>query len=238
MPRDGDTPRVALVTGANRGIGFEICRQLAQRKIHVLLTARDERKGQHAAGRLRTDGGEVQFHALDVAAPESIRRVGKFVENEFGRIDILVNNAAVYLDEGIPGLEVDLITVRQTMEVNAYGPLLLCQVLIPLMRQHRYGRIINVSSGAGSLTEISGGTLAYSLSKVSLNAITRILADEVRGSGILINTMDPGWVRTEMGGRHAPRSVEQGADTAIFLATLPDNGPTGGFFRDRKPIPW
>ncbi len=238
MPRHGETPRIALVTGANRGIGFEICRQLAQHKMHVLLTARDERKGQQAAGRLRTDGGEVQFHALDVADPESIRRVGKFVETEFGRLDILVNNAAVYLDAEIPGLEVGLATVRDNMEVNTYGPLVLCQVFIPLMRQHRYGRIVNVSSGAGSLTKMGGGTLAYSLSKVSLNAITRILADEVRGSGILINAMDPGWVRTEMGGRHAPRSVEQGADTAIYLATLPDNGPTGGFFRDRKPIPW
>ena len=124
------------------------------------------------------------------------------------------------------------------MEVNAFGPLRLCQLMIPLMRVRRYGRIVNVSSGAGAFSEMTGGTLAYRVSKVSLNAIPRILADEVRGTRILINAMCPGWVRTEMGGRNAPRSVEEGADTAVFLATLPSGGPTGGFFRDRKPIPW
>lgn len=238
MPSHGETQRLALVTGANRGIGFEICRQLAKRGIRVLLTARDERKGRQAAARLTQDGTDVQFHQLDVTDDESVGRLVKFVEAEFGGVDILVNNAGVYPDEGVPGLTIDLDTVRRTLEVNAYGPLRLCQALVPLMRRRRYGRIVNVSSGAGSLTEMGGRTLAYRVSKVSLNAITRILADEVRGSGILINAMCPGWVRTEMGGRHATRSVEEGADTAIFLATLPDTGPTGGFFRDRKPIPW
>ncbi len=226
------------MTGANRGIGFQICRQLARRGIRVLLTARDERKGRLVVTRLQQEELAVQFHQLDVADAASVHTVVKFVEAEFGGVDSLVNNAAIYLDGGVPGLKIDLATVRATMEVNTYGPLLLCQALIPLMRRRRYGRIVNVSSGAGSLTDMTGGTLAYRLSKVSLNAITRILADETRGSGILINAMCPGWVRTEMGGRHAPRSVEEGANSAIFLATLPDNGPTGGFFRDRKPIPW
>ncbi len=238
MPSRKEPQRLGLVTGANRGIGFEICRQLAGRGIRVLLTARDERRGQQAATRLTRDGLDVQFRQLDVTDEDSVRRLVGVVEAEFGGIDILVNNAGVYPDEGVPGLTIDLDTVRRTLEVNAYGPLRLCQALVPLMRRRRYGRIVNVSSGAGSLTEMGGGTLAYRVSKVSLNAITRILADEVRGSGILINAMCPGWVRTEMGGRHAPRSVEDGADTAIFLATLPDTGPTGGFFRDRKPIPW
>lgn len=238
MPARKGPRRIALVTGANRGIGFEICRQIAGRGIRVLLTARDERRGREAAARLTRDGLDVQFRQLDVTDEDSVRRLAAFVEAEFGSVDILVNNAGVYPDEGVPGLTIDLETVRRTMEVNAYGPLRLCQALVPLMRRRRYGRIVNVSSGLGSLTEMGGGTLAYRVSKVSLNAITRILADEVRGSGILINAMCPGWVRTEMGGRHAPRSVEEGADTAIFLATLPDTGPTGGFFRDRKPIPW
>lgn len=238
MPSGTKTSHLALVTGANRGIGFEICRQLAGRGIRVLLTARDERKGRQAAPRLQRDGADVQVHQLDVTDEESRRRLARFVEDECGGVDILVNNAGVYPDEDVPGLTIDLDTVRRTMEVNAYGPLRLCQLLIPLMRRRRYGRIVNVSSGAGSLTEMTGGTLAYRVSKASLNAITRILADEVRGSGILVNAVCPGWVRTEMGGRSAPRSVEEGADTAIFLATLPANGPTGGFFRDRKPIPW
>lgn len=238
MAKPKDARRVAVVTGANRGIGLEICRQLAGRGIGVLLTARDPRKGAQAARRLQREGLDVQFHRLDVTEAPEAERLAAFLQDEFGRADILVNNAGVYLDEGVPGLEIDLDVVRETMEVNAYGPLRLCQALIPLMRRHRYGRIVNVSSGAGSLTEMRGGTLAYRVSKVSLNAITRILADEVAERGILVNAMCPGWVRTEMGGRSAPRSVEEGADTAIFLATLPDGGPTAGFFRDRKPIPW
>jgi NAD(P)-dependent dehydrogenase (short-subunit alcohol dehydrogenase family) len=230
--------RLALVTGGNRGIGFEICRQLAGHGLRVLLTARDEHKGRLAAERLRKEGLEVHFHRLDVADADSIESVGAFVESEFGGLDVLVNNAGIYPDEDVPGLSIDLETVRRTMEVNVYGPLRLCQVVIPRMRRRKYGRIVNVSSGAGALSEMRGRTLAYRVSKASLNAITRILADEVRGTGILINAMSPGWVRTEMGGRNAPRSVEEGADTVIFLATLPDGGPTGGFFQDRKPIPW
>lgn len=230
--------RSALVTGANRGIGFEICRQLAQREIRVILTARDERKGQQAAGRLQKEGLAVQFHQLDVTNEKDIHRLVAFVDSEFGGVEVLVNNAGIYPDEGVSGLKIGLETVRTTMEVNAYGPLRVCQLLIPLMRRRRYGRIVNVSSGSGQLSTMTGTTLAYRISKVSLNAITRVLADEVRGTGILINALCPGWVRTEMGGRSAPRSVEEGADTAIYLATLPANGPTGGFFRDRKPIPW
>jgi NAD(P)-dependent dehydrogenase (short-subunit alcohol dehydrogenase family) len=238
VPARADPPRLALITGANRGIGFEICRQLGRGGLRVVLTARDERKGHQAAARLRTEGLDVHFHRLDVTDAESIGHVGDFVEREFGGADVLVNNAGVYPDEDVPGLSIDLETVRRTMEVNTYGPLLLCQMVIPRMRRRGYGRIVNVSSRAGAMSEMAGGTLAYRVSKVSLNAITRILADEVRGTGILINAMCPGWVRTEMGGRTAPRSVEEGADTAIFLATLPDGGPTGGFFRDRKPVPW
>lgn len=233
-----ESSHVALVTGANRGIGFEVCRQLARRGLRVLLTAREEDRGRRAAERLRQEGLDVHFHRLDVTDEDSVHRTAAFAEKEWGGVDVLVNNAGVYPDEGVPGLTIDLETVRRTMEVNAYGPLRLCQTVIPRMRRHRYGRIVNVSSGLGAFDDMGGGTLAYRLSKVSLNALTRILADEVRGTGILINAMCPGWVRTDMGGRNAPRSVEQGADTVVFLSTLPDSGPSGGFFRDRKPIPW
>jgi NAD(P)-dependent dehydrogenase (short-subunit alcohol dehydrogenase family) len=238
MSARAESSRLALITGANRGIGYEIGRQLARHGLRVLLTARDERRGRQAAEPLRTAGLDVHFHQLDVTDAESIGRTVSFCEKELGGADVLVNNAGVYPDEDVHGLSIDLETVRRTMEVNTYGPLRLSQVVIPQMRRRGYGRIVNVSSGAGAFSEMTGGTLAYRLSKVGLNAITRVLADEVRGTGILINAMCPGWVRTEMGGRFAPRSVEEGADTAVYLAMLPDGGPTGGFFRDRKPIPW
>ena len=238
MAARAQSPRLALVTGANRGIGFEACRQLAQHGLRVLLTARDEGRGRRAAEGLRKEGWDVHFHRLNVTDTASIETALAFAEGELGGVDVLVNNAGVYLDEGVPGLSIDLETVRRTMDVNSYGPLRLCQAVIPRMRRRRYGRIVNVSSGLGALASMGGGTLAYRLSKVSLNALTVILADEVRGSGILINAMCPGWVRTEMGGRNAPRSVEQGAETVVFLATLPDGGPSGVFFRDRNPIPW
>jgi NAD(P)-dependent dehydrogenase (short-subunit alcohol dehydrogenase family) len=160
------------------------------------------------------------------------------VLKEFGRLDVLVNNAGVYPDEGISVFEVPLETVQLTMAINFYGPFHLCRAFVPLMRRQNYGRVVNVSSGAGSITELAGRTAAYKLSKVALNALTRIVADEVRGHNIKVNAMCPGWVRTEMGGPAAPRSVEEAVDTIIWLATLGDDGPTGGFFRDQQPIPW
>lgn len=232
------TQRIALVTGGNRGIGFEICRQLAQQKIEVILTARNVEKGQTAAQALQSDGLAVRFQPLDVTEANSVRRLGRFVADELGQLDILINNAAILIDSGISGLEVDLAFVRQTMETNFYGPLRLCQMFVPLMRRNRYGRIVNVSSQMGALGEMSGRSLAYRTSKTALNALTRILANELRGNNILVNAMDPGWVRSDMGGSQAPRTLQEGANTAIWLATLPDNGPTGGFFRDQRPAAW
>lgn len=232
------TNRIALITGANRGIGYEACRQLAKMGLHVILTSRDASRGQKAADQLRGQGGEITFHALDVTIPESITELRDFVRREFGRLDVLVNNAAVYLDEGVSVFNLDMETMRATIETNLYGPLLMCQAFVPMMRQQNYGRVVNVSSGAGALSDLGGGTAAYAISKAGLNALTRIVASEVRGRNIKINAMCPGWVRTEMGGAGAPRSVEEGADTLVWLATLPDDGPTNGFFRDRKPIAW
>jgi NAD(P)-dependent dehydrogenase (short-subunit alcohol dehydrogenase family) len=229
--------RIALVTGANRGIGFETCRQLGIRGYQVILTSRDAAKGEAATHRLREQGYNVGYHPLEVTDGESIAQLRTFVVNTFGSIDALVNNAAIYPIDGSI-LNIDLTTVRETMETNVYGPLLLCQAFVPLMRAHGYGRIVNVSSGAGQLSSMTDYTPAYNLSKTALNAVTRMAADAVSGTNILVNAVCPGWVRTDMGGRSAPRSVEQGADTIVWLATLPDGGASGGFFRDRQPIDW
>lgn len=236
------TKKIAVVTGANRGLGFETCRQLAKQGIQVILTSRDEAKGKAAVEKLQADGLDVAYHQLDVTNSESIEGLAQFIKNEFGKLDILVNNAGIVLDplgeldDSIFNANVD--TLRKTMDTNVYGPLLLCQALIPLMKPHNYGRVVNVSSGAGQLSEMNSGYPGYRISKTSLNALTRILANELKGTKILVNAVCPGWVRTDLGGPNATRTVEQGADTIVWLATLPDDGPTSGFFRDRQPIDW
>ncbi len=232
------TQRIALVTGGNRGLGFEICRQLAQRDVSVVLTSRNPDRGLEAAGRLRDEGLEVSFQPLDVTLPETVERTLSAVREEFGRLDILVNNAAVLLGYTDPGLRFSLDTIKELMETNAYGPLRLCQAVIPLMQSQNYGRIVNISSRAGQLASMGSQSLGYRMSKTAFNVITRVLASEVQGSNILINSMSPGHVRTEMGGPHAPRSAAQGADTAVWLALLPDGGPSGQFFFEREPITW
>jgi NAD(P)-dependent dehydrogenase (short-subunit alcohol dehydrogenase family) len=231
--------RVAVVTGANRGIGFEICRQLARRDLAVVLTSRSAAKGRIALKALREEGIELDYSPLDVTSPVSVKALAGYLERRYGRLDVLVNNAGVLLDpRGSRVLDARPKTFRDTLETNLIGPLLLVQALVPLMRGNGYGRIVNISSGQGQLADMGVGAPAYRVSKTALNALTRTLAVELKGSGILVNAMCPGWVRTDMGGADAPRSVEQGADTAVWLATLPDDGPTGGFFRDRQQLPW
>jgi NAD(P)-dependent dehydrogenase (short-subunit alcohol dehydrogenase family) len=243
------TRRIAVVTGANRGIGLEIVRLLAEKNISVILAARDRAKGLKAAEDFQKDELTVRYHELDVTSAASISAFGDFLEKEFGRCDILVNNAGIFPDVkdhdlGDPGggLRAPLENIRRAMETNAYGPLLLCQRLIPLMVKNNYGRIVNMASDLASLTHLDedGKFLAYRISKAALNMVTRVLAAEIKAQNrnILINSCTPGWCRTDMGGPHAPRDVKQGADTPVWLATLPDNGPTGGFFADRKPIAW
>ncbi|HEX3527052.1 MAG TPA: SDR family oxidoreductase [Thermoanaerobaculia bacterium] len=226
--------RIAVVTGGNRGIGQEICRQLVERGLRVVLTARDGEKARRAAGLL---GGDAVPFELDVTSADGARRLVEFLEGEMGGVDVLVNNAGVFLDRGYGGLEVPMDIVRQSLETNLLGPWLLTQALVPIMRRRGYGRVVNLSSGMGAMSEMSGGYSAYRVSKSSLNALTRILADELRGTNVLVNVMCPGWVQTDMGGPNAPRPVEEGAETAVWLATLPDDGPSGQFFRDRRQIP-
>jgi NAD(P)-dependent dehydrogenase (short-subunit alcohol dehydrogenase family) len=230
-----DQQRIAVVTGGNRGIGLEVCRQLSRLGLTVVLTARDEAKAREAAAGLQ---GDVLAHSLDVTDPAGIEGLAVFLERELGGVDVLVNNAGVFLDHHHGGLTVPLEAVHESLEVNVVGPWALCQRLVPIMKRRRYGRIVNVSSGLGAMSEMMGGYASYRVSKLALNGLTRILADELRGTNVLVNTMCPGWVQTEMGGEGAPRTVEKGADTVVWLATLSDGGPTGGFFRDRRQIPW
>ncbi len=237
MTQDKQNQAIAIVTGANRGIGLEVVRQLAHRGMTVILGARDLEKGKAAAVALTNESLTVIPRQLDVSEPESIDRLVTQIEAEFGYLDILVNNAGILYDTWQQANTADLDTVRQALETNTFGPWRMCQAFIPLLRRSQGGRIVNVSSEGGSLASMSGGTPAYSVSKVALNALTRMLAAELKETGILVNSVCPGWVATDMGGAGG-RPVEQGASGVIWAATLPKNGPTGGFFRDGKPLPW
>lgn len=233
-----NSPRTAVVTGGNRGIGYEVCRQLAQRGYRVILTSRDVNRGLAAAEELQRAGHEVIYRPLDVTSLVHVRDLQHYVERNFGAASVLVNNAGVYPDEGRNVLDVEMAVYRDTMEINLFGPLLLGQAFIPQMLGQGYGRVVNVSSAAGQIASMVADTPSYRLSKLALNGLTLMLADSVRGSNVLVNAVCPGWVRSDMGGPAAPRSVAQGADTVVWLATLPDGGPSGGFYRDRELIPW
>jgi NAD(P)-dependent dehydrogenase (short-subunit alcohol dehydrogenase family) len=231
--------RIALVTGGNRGIGYEICHQLARKGLTVVLSSRSIAAGRVAARRLQAEGLDVEAQRLDVTRPSSIRAAVRAVNKRHGRIDVLVNNAGILADaHGARVIGSNPVVFRKTLDTNFHGPLLLVQAVAPLMLAAGYGRIVNMSSGLGQLQSMGAGTPAYRISKTALNALTATLAAEVRGKGVLVNALCPGWVRTRMGGSQAARSVAQGADTAVWLATLPQRGPSGGFFRNRKRLSW
>lgn len=241
--------KIALVTGANKGIGFEISRQLAKQGTTVLLGAREEQKGTEAATKLSHEELDVRFIKLDVTNEASIREAAKLIEEQFGKLDILVNNAGVNLEYGtsVPApSQVSLDTLKRTFEINFFGTVAVTQLLLPLIRKSEAGRIVNVSSNLGSLTLHSDPSfdwydmkqLAYDSSKTALNAFTVHLAHELRDTKIKVNSAHPGWVKTEMGSDAADLTVEEGAQTPVWLATLPDDGPTGGFFFKKQPLPW
>jgi NAD(P)-dependent dehydrogenase (short-subunit alcohol dehydrogenase family) len=228
--------KIAIVTGANRGIGLETCRQLAATGFKVILTARNEEKGKVAADTLSEKNPGVQFYTLDVTSEKSIQSLTQFIEQEFGKLDVLVNNAGIsFGNKSISSASVD--EIRRIMETNFFGPLMVTKTLLPLLKKSDDARVINVSSGMGAWNSLDGSYAGYRLSKVSLNALTVMFANDLRGTAIKVNTISPGWVRTEMGGNYAPDSVEQGADTIVWLATA-KNIPTGKFFSNRKEIPF
>jgi len=219
---------VALVSGTSRGIGAEIARQLAADHGFVVFAgARDPDEVEEGDGIIPIE--------LDVTDQDTVDAAQEQIGSDPGHLDALVNNAGVYGDP-IGVVDYDLDRAHEVFEVNIFGPWRLCQALLPLLQRSSQPRIVNVSSGAGQLSDMNGGRAAYRLTKGALNALTRNLAADERG--IKVNSMCPGWVRTDMGGSSATRSVEEGADTAVWLSTLPDDGPTGGFFRNREPIPW
>lgn len=229
--------KIALVTGANRGLGFETCKQLSQLGLTVLLTSRDPTKGEVAAKQLIDKGLDVIFYQLDVSIRSNIKDIFTTIEYQFGRLDILINNAAILYDKDQSTMNADLELVNKALTTNLFGPWLLCQASIPLMEKNGYGRIVNVSSGAASMHYMEGGTPAYGISKVALNALTRKLASELGRKNVLVNAVDPGWVATDMGG-YGGRPIEDGCRGIVWAATLPNNGPSGGFFHDGEPELW
>jgi NAD(P)-dependent dehydrogenase (short-subunit alcohol dehydrogenase family) len=228
--------RVVLVTGANRGIGQELARQLALRGDVVVLTARDLGKAERAAATL-PDQQRVLARLLDVTDPATIEQVAADLDRRDGRLDVLVNNAAIHYDTWQRASTADLQIVREALEVNLLGAWQTSLTFLPLLRASGHGRIVNVSSEAGSLASMDGGTPAYNVSKAALNALTRMLAGELRRDRILVNAVCPGWVATNMGGPGG-RPVAEGAASVLWAVDLPDNGPTGGFYRDGRPVPW
>ena len=233
--------RIAVVTGANRGIGREVARQLALRGDVAVLTARDPRKAEQAAAELRRGAGPgdgtLLPRRLDVTDRASIEQLAADLRDRYGRVDVLVNNAAVDYDTWQRASSADLEVVREALETNLLGAWQTTLALLPLLRASRHGRIVNVSSEAGSLASMSGGTPAYNVSKAALNALTRMLAGELRHDRILVNSVCPGWVATDMGGPGG-RPVGEGAASVLWAVDLPDDGPTGGFYRDGRPLPW
>lgn len=239
-----EAKRVAVVTGGNRGIGKEIARQLAAHGLQVIITSRDEEKGKQAVQELLAGGLPVTLHVVDVHEIHDVVRMIERIQADYGRLDVLVNNAGVILDQGVSVLEVEESVIRATLETNFFGALRMTQAVIPLMKLHHYGRIVNISSGLGAFEimngdyGLKGSSSAYRISKTMLNALTCLVSQDVAGTGIRVNAVCPGRVQTDMGGADAPLTVTEGADTAVWLAMMEDDGPSGEYFRERKNIAW
>lgn len=232
--------RIALVTGAHRGIGFETCRGLGKLGYTVIMTGIIPAKGKAAAKSLQKEGLNVAFHPLDITCDEEVAATKKFVQQMFGQLDVLVNNAGILVDEGKTIFKVRPETFQHVFDLNTLGMLRMCQAFVPLMIKQNYGRVVNMASGRGQLggEDIGNNAPSYNMSKTAVNALTVMMADACAEANVLVNSLCPGWCRTDMGGPDAPRSAKKGAETAIWLATLPNKGPSGRFFRDKKAIPW
>jgi len=232
--------RVAVVTGANRGMGLETSRQLAKLGHRVIMTSRDRDKGLAALEELKSEGLDVEYRQLDVVSPSHIQNLADHIKENYEKLDVLVNNAGIYpIDPDNPTSSVFKAkpeTIRNTFETNTVAPLMISQALIPLMKGS--GRVVNVSSTMGQLSTYVGGTPDYRISKTALNAVTRIFSYEMKDTNVKVNCLCPGWVRTAMGGPTADRSVEEGVETTVWLATLPDDGPNGRYFRDKQEMDW
>jgi NAD(P)-dependent dehydrogenase (short-subunit alcohol dehydrogenase family) len=230
--------RIVLITGANRGIGFETARQLAIRGLHVVIAARDLRKAQQAGEKIQAVGVAANSLALDVSSSESIRNAAKNFASIADHLDVLINNAGIYPDEGMNILTIPRQQIADTLQTNTFGPLEVTQAFLPYLRKAPAARIINLSSGYGQLDGLSADVPSYCLSKLALNGLTIMLAKALQSANIAVNSMCPGWVRTDMGGANATRSVEEGADTAVWLADEAPHDFTGKFFRNREEIAW
>jgi NAD(P)-dependent dehydrogenase (short-subunit alcohol dehydrogenase family) len=235
-PQSGE--KIVLVTGGNRGIGLEAGRQLGRRGWRVLIGARDPESGERVAVELRSGGARVEFLRLDVSDSGGIREAAKELGRRADHLDVLINNAGIYPDKGVTILTVPRELLTRTFQTNTFGPVEVTQAFLPLLRASSAGRVVNISSGYGQLDGLSPDVPSYCLSKLALNGVTLMLAPALQADGIAVNSMCPGWVRTDMGGPNASRSVEEGADTAVWLATEAPQELTGRFFRDRKEIPW
>ena len=239
------TTGIALITGANKGIGLEIARQLGTQGITVLIGARDEKRGSEAAEKLQAENIDAHAVQLDVTNQQSIDAAAKHIESEFGKLDILVNNAGIAIDNAPPS-QLDMEILRRTYETNFFGVFAVTKAMLPLLHKSQAGRIVNISSGLGSLTQNSDPNyeyaqikyLAYNSSKTALNAMTVQFAHELKDTPIKVNSADPGYVATDINNNNGPRTVQQGASTPVRLATLPADGPTGSYFDDNGVIPW
>ncbi len=229
--------KIALVTGSNRGIGFAVAKGLLLKGHKVIVTSRKEIDGRKAVKYLSVFG-DVDYHTLDVSDDESILQLQEYIDKKYSQLDILVNNAGINYDTWQTALNADLEEVHETIETNVFGPWKMIKAFLPMMKKNKYGRIVNVSSGSGAMNEMGAGTPGYSISKTALNVLTIKFAHEINGNDILINSVCPGWVKTDMGGASAPRTPEEGAETIIWLAELEDPNLNGKFFRDKKVIEW
>ena len=230
--------KIAVVTGGNRGLGFEVCRQLGQQGTRVYLTSRSEDEGQDAVNKLRNEGFKIHFYQMDVTDQDSVNRFASYFLHLTDKLDILINSAAIYYDLGHRMEEPDLDNALEAFKTNTLGPWRVSAAFLPALKKSEHPRIVNVSSGSGSFANMRSDTPVYSMSKAALNVLTIKMALSWRKYGVKVNAVCPGWVRTEMGGRNAPRSPEEGAQCILWAANIPDDGPTGGFFRDGNAISW